>query len=207
VKRLQVLSGLEGCLSVGEPELGDRQPPRLERVDVCSASGDLPNAECPQTVSTWYIPGTSPIRISQVHRRVYIDTRTSEQACPPYDPKFTRSEVFEFWPTDLLQLFTQAGMPRRRFPVVFFATTRWLISRTMRTIIRISAISSLLLNVALSDIAAGDAAAIDAYLGKGHTFHAAMARFASAYALQNQHDHTQLVEAIRDREIDSAPGW
>jgi penicillin-binding protein 1C len=93
-----------------------RQPPRLERVDVCSASGDLPNAECPQTVSSWYIPGVSPIRVSQVHRRVWIDTRTGEQACPPYDPTHTRSEVFEFWPTELLQLFAQAGMPRRRPP-------------------------------------------------------------------------------------------
>lgn len=93
-----------------------RQPPRLERVEVCSASGDLPNAECPQVVSTWYIPGVSPIRVSQIHRRVWIDTRSGEQACPPYDPKFTRSEVYEFWPTDLLQLFAQAGMPRRRPP-------------------------------------------------------------------------------------------
>jgi penicillin-binding protein 1C len=93
-----------------------RQPPRLERVEVCSASGDLPNSECPQVVSTWYIPGVSPIRVSQIHRRVWIDTRTGEQACPPYDPTHTRSEVYEFWPTDLLQLFAQAGMPRRRPP-------------------------------------------------------------------------------------------
>jgi uncharacterized protein (DUF2252 family) len=53
----------------------------------------------------------------------------------------------------------------------------------------------------------GDAAAIDAYLGTNQTFEAAMVRFASAYAVQNQHDHTQLVEAIRDGEIDSAAGW
>jgi len=93
-----------------------RQPPRLERVEVCSASGDLPNADCPQTTRTWYIPGVSPIKVSQVHRRVWIDTQTGRQACPPYDPATTRSEVFEFWPTDLLQLFAQAGMPRRRPP-------------------------------------------------------------------------------------------
>lgn len=93
-----------------------RQPPRLERVEVCSASGDLPNAECPQVTTTWYIPGVSPIRISQVHRRVWIDLHTGQQACPPYDPATTRSEVFEYWPTDLLQLFAQAGMPRRRPP-------------------------------------------------------------------------------------------
>ena len=53
----------------------------------------------------------------------------------------------------------------------------------------------------------GDAAAIDAYLGQGQAFDSAMVRFASAYALQNQRDHTQLVEAIRNGEIDSAPGW
>jgi len=110
---------LVDAIAINDPKLVEpvfRQPPRLQRVDVCSASGDLPNAECPQTASTWYIPGVSPIRISQVHRRVWIDTRTGKQACPPYDPATTRSVVYEFWPTDLLQLFAQAGMPRRRPP-------------------------------------------------------------------------------------------
>jgi penicillin-binding protein 1C len=116
---------LVDAIGAHDPKLTEpafRQPMRLARVDVCSASGDLPNAECPQTSSTWYIPGTSPIRISQVHRRVFIDTRTGQQACPPYDPTFTRNEVYEFWPTDLLQLFAQAGMPRRRPPPL--ATSR-----------------------------------------------------------------------------------
>ncbi len=53
----------------------------------------------------------------------------------------------------------------------------------------------------------GDAVAIDAYLGKSQAFGAAMVSFASAYALQNERDHTQLVEAVRDGEIVSAPGW
>ena len=110
----RIVDAIAASQRIVEPAF--RQPPRLERVDVCSASGDLPNVECPQTVSTWYIPGVSPIRVSQVHRRVWIDTRTGEQACPPYDPAHTRSEVFEFWPTELLQLFAQAGMPRRRPP-------------------------------------------------------------------------------------------
>jgi penicillin-binding protein 1C len=107
------------AIAASEPRLYEpafRQPPRLERVEVCAASGDLPNAECPRTLTTWYIPGVSPIRVSDVHRRVWIDTRTGKQACAPYDPQHTRSEVFEFWPSDLLQLFEQAGMPRRRPP-------------------------------------------------------------------------------------------
>lgn len=110
---------LVDAIAAGEPRLYEpafRQPPRLERVEVCAASGDLPNAECPRTLTTWYIPGVSPIRVSDVHRRVWIDTRTGKQACAPYDPQHTRSEVFEFWPSDLLQLFEQAGMPRRRPP-------------------------------------------------------------------------------------------
>jgi uncharacterized protein (DUF2252 family) len=53
----------------------------------------------------------------------------------------------------------------------------------------------------------GDAAAIDAYLGKGRAFDAALVGFARAYAVQNQHDHAQLVDAIRAGEIESAPGW
>lgn len=110
----RLVDGIATSRHIAEPAF--RQPPRLERVEVCRASGDLPNAECPETVSTWYIPGTSPIRISQVHRRVWTDTRTGKQACPPYDPDHTRSEIYEFWPSDLLQLFARAGMPRRQPP-------------------------------------------------------------------------------------------
>ena len=80
---------------------------------MCAASGDLPNAWCPQTVDTWYIPGKSPIRVSQLHRAVAIDVRHGRPACPPYAPETTRFEVFEFWPSDMLKLFREAGMPRR----------------------------------------------------------------------------------------------
>ncbi|MDR2874562.1 MAG: hypothetical protein LBV44_01350 [Methylobacillus sp.] len=38
-----------------------RQPLRsLKKVVVCAASGDLPNAWCPQTVETRFISGKSP---------------------------------------------------------------------------------------------------------------------------------------------------
>lgn len=110
---------LVDAVSAHDPHLHEpvfRQPPRLAQVEVCSASGDLPNADCPQTSATWYIPGVSPIRISNVHRRVWIDTRTGKQACPPFDAAHVHSEVYEFWPSELMQLFAQAGMPRRRPP-------------------------------------------------------------------------------------------
>jgi len=107
------------ALHAAEPDIGElslRPPSGVARVQVCAASGDLPNADCPQTATTWYIPGRSPIRVSDIHRRIWFDTRTGQQACPPYDSRFVRSEVFEFWSSDMLRLFAQAGMPRRQAP-------------------------------------------------------------------------------------------
>ena len=86
------------------------KPRNVTRVDVCAASGDLPNAECPQTVSTWYIPGKSPIRISDLHRRVYLEA-SGRRVCGP-GPGISE-EVYEFWSSDMLRLFREAGMPRR----------------------------------------------------------------------------------------------
>lgn len=91
-------------------------PLGLRRVEVCAASGDLPNADCPLTTSTWFIPGKSPIRVSTVHRRVEIDIRTGTQACANTPLQFRRNELFEYWPSDLRLLFAQAGMPRRSPP-------------------------------------------------------------------------------------------
>ncbi len=93
------------------PEL---QPPAgVSKVAICAASGDLPNAWCPHTVETWYIPGKSPIKVSQLHRAVAINVETGRPVCPPYSPETTRFEVFEFWSSDMRKLFREAGIPRR----------------------------------------------------------------------------------------------
>lgn len=98
------------------PEPARRWPINIKPVEVCKASGDLPNAWCPQRASTWFIPGKSPIRSSTVHRAIAVDTATGAAACGPFDPARMRMQVFEFWPSDLMQAFAQAGMPRRRPP-------------------------------------------------------------------------------------------
>lgn len=90
-------------------------PPGVRKVAVCAESGDLPNAYCPHTVDTWYIPGKSPIRVSQLHRALAIDPVTGHPSCPPYSAG-TRFEVYEFWSSDMLKLFRQGGMPRRTPP-------------------------------------------------------------------------------------------
>jgi penicillin-binding protein 1C len=93
-------------------------PAGVSRVTVCAASGDLPNVWCPHTVDTWYIPGKSPIKVSQLHRAVAVDVQTGKPVCPPYSPETTRFEVYEFWTSDMLKLFREAGMPRRLPPAV-----------------------------------------------------------------------------------------
>ncbi len=93
-------------------------PGNLKRVEVCLASGDLPNAWCPRRGTTWFIPGKSPIRVSNVHRPVVVDNATGNPACPPYDPRTTHQEIFEYWPSDLTKVFRQAGIPRRVPPAL-----------------------------------------------------------------------------------------
>ncbi|MDP9145845.1 MAG: penicillin-binding protein 1C, partial [Actinomycetota bacterium] len=61
-------------------------PPGVALVDVCAGSGDLPNADCPRTVPTWFIPGKSPIRVSTLHQAIVIDRRSGLRACPPVTP-------------------------------------------------------------------------------------------------------------------------
>jgi penicillin-binding protein 1C len=91
-------------------------PTRLRRVQVCLASGDLPSPWCPQKGLTWFIPGTSPIRVGNVYRPLVIDDATGLPACPPYAGRRTHVQVYEFWPSDLQQVFAQAGIPRRPPP-------------------------------------------------------------------------------------------
>ncbi len=99
-----------------EREPKDKPPTGVVRIEVCQASGELPNRWCPQTRKTWYIPGVSPIKVSNLHRLVQIDSRTGQAVCGDLDPQYRREDVYEFWPSDLQRLFRAAGLPRRPLP-------------------------------------------------------------------------------------------
>ena len=53
-------------------------PPGVSKSLCARTAAILPNADCPRTVHTWYIPGKSPIRVSQLHRAVAIDAVTGQ---------------------------------------------------------------------------------------------------------------------------------
>jgi penicillin-binding protein 1C len=96
-------------LDQGEPVRA--APANLAKVQVCAASGDLPNEECKDLATTWFIPGKSPIKVSTLHRAVWVDDVTGRAVCA--SGAHTHREVFEYWGSDMLQVFAQAGMPRR----------------------------------------------------------------------------------------------
>jgi penicillin-binding protein 1C len=87
----------------------------LRKVKVCAGTGDLPGRHCPQTVRSWFVPGVSPIKVSDVHRAVRIENQSGERSCS-YDPVTTHEEVFEFWPSDISRLFRKAGIAIRQPP-------------------------------------------------------------------------------------------
>lgn len=93
-----------------------RWPLNLTRVEVCTASGDLPNVHCPERSPTWFIPGKSPIKLSTLHREVLLDAHSGKVLCTDTANTPTRRVVFEYWPSDLADVFRQAGLPRVQPP-------------------------------------------------------------------------------------------
>jgi penicillin-binding protein 1C len=87
----------------------------LLKVDVCASTGDLPGRHCPQTSKSWFVPGVSPITVSNVHRAIRVNNETGARTCS-FDPSTTHEEVFEFWPSDISRLFRKAGIARRQPP-------------------------------------------------------------------------------------------
>ncbi|OCH98571.1 penicillin-binding protein 1C [Legionella jamestowniensis] len=89
---------------------------RLTQIEVCKASGMLPTRYCQDTEMTWFIPAKSPIKTDNIYREVAIDKRTGLRTCH-FDDN-TQFKVYEFWPTDLLRIFKQAGI-QRQIPPAF----------------------------------------------------------------------------------------
>jgi penicillin-binding protein 1C len=91
------------------------EPPGIITTKVCAVSGKIPGPLCSTLVDTLFIPGTSPIDVCDIHQQVFVDSRTGLRRSRPI-PGVTRTEMFEVWPSDLLDLFEKAGLPRRRPP-------------------------------------------------------------------------------------------
>ena len=95
-------------------EVPKRQPPNLRQIEVCAATGGLPDALCPVRTNTWFIAGKSPIQTSQLHRAVWVDEHSGKIVCGPQPG--ARQHVVEQWSSDMRRLFRQSGLPRTAVP-------------------------------------------------------------------------------------------
>ncbi len=80
----------------------------LTQLNVCRDTGDIDTSLCRDIVSTWFIPGRSPIKDSGVYRQIWIDPATGLRLCGP--APHAKRVTWEFWPSELYALFLQAGL-------------------------------------------------------------------------------------------------
>jgi len=89
----------------------DHPPPGIVFVPVCSVSGGIATDACPDVVLAPFIAGVSPIATCTVHQMFPIDRVTGLRRTHPI-PGVTKPVRYEVWPSDILQLFADAGLAR-----------------------------------------------------------------------------------------------
>ncbi|MEI8311394.1 MAG: penicillin-binding protein 1C, partial [Verrucomicrobiota bacterium] len=107
----QILETLESSGRL--PSVPHIPPPgaNLRQVELCSESGQFPEAHCRHRIRGWFIPGVSPIITCAVHQDVIIDPATGLRLLADDGIRAVRHEVFDFWPQDIEKLFAKAGPP------------------------------------------------------------------------------------------------
>ncbi|MDR2099611.1 MAG: penicillin-binding protein 1C [Campylobacteraceae bacterium] len=91
-------------------------PENVKKVDVCLSSGDLATVWCKRKGKSWFIPGVSPIKVDTVYRPVLIDKKTNLPLCGKKKNEDTKIEVYEYYSSDILDIFAKAGLPKREPP-------------------------------------------------------------------------------------------
>lgn len=91
------------------------KPLNLKKLNMCASTGDLYDSNCPVAAESWFIPGVSPIKVSNIYRKIPVDITTGLRACW-HEAGKTELKVYEFWPSDFLHLFHQAGLSLKTPP-------------------------------------------------------------------------------------------
>ncbi|HSW93508.1 MAG TPA: penicillin-binding protein 1C [Gammaproteobacteria bacterium] len=107
----ELISGMENEMGHIPSQNENLRHLNLAQVAVCKASGFLPTRYCKETELTWFIPGKSPIKTDTIFREVAIDKKTGLRTC--HFNENTEFKIYEFWSSDLLKIFREAGVARR----------------------------------------------------------------------------------------------
>ena len=106
------------AIAIERPVAAAEPPPAgLKRIEVCTLSGQAVSQWCPHSKAGWVIPGISPIKSCALHRPIRINPSTGLRQCPE-DQGQAETRVVEFWDSDELEAFRQAGV-RRDIPPAF----------------------------------------------------------------------------------------
>ncbi len=97
--------------------LGKAKELKLIKLKACADTGDINNDLCPVKSETWFIPGVSPIKSTDIYRKILVNNKTGKQVCK-YHPSTTHYKVVEFWPSDLSNLYKKAGISKAPPPVL-----------------------------------------------------------------------------------------
>ncbi|MDQ7017394.1 MAG: penicillin-binding protein 1C [Gammaproteobacteria bacterium] len=111
----EIIDSIRGTQAEAPTNVINTNGLNITQVEVCLPSGDLPGRHCPATVSSWFIPGKSPLKVSNVYREIPINKKTGLRACSDNEDDI-EMRLFEFWPSDLLRLFRHAGISRKQPP-------------------------------------------------------------------------------------------
>ena len=97
--------------AVPEPPEDQRLPDNIVFVPVCAVSGGIATADCPRLTEAPFIAGVSPIAPCSVHQVFHIDQITGLRRARAL-ADVTKPVLYEVWPSDILELFAQAGLGR-----------------------------------------------------------------------------------------------
>ncbi len=82
---------------------------KLVKSQACADTGDINHPYCPVKVPMWLIPGVSPIKQTGIYRHVLVNRETGKLACR-FVVNQTDYRVVQFWPSEITQVFAQAGI-------------------------------------------------------------------------------------------------
>jgi len=112
-----LLFGVLDAIAMERPiAVSDAQSPTgLKRIEICPLSGQPVSPWCPRGKTGWIIPGVSPIKTCTLHRQIRINPANGLRLCPD-DQRQGETRVAEFWDSDELASFRQAGVRRDNPP-------------------------------------------------------------------------------------------
>lgn len=110
-----ILNTLNAQQSWRVEQTTDLKSLNLKQLKICQKTGDLDNTLCPDAHLSWFIPGVSPIKTSQIYRQIPINKKTGLRACF-HQQGITQLKTYEFWPSDFIHIFKQAGISLKTPP-------------------------------------------------------------------------------------------